>query len=109
MVRVQKADGKFTGPLRNAPFGHGVKTQDFFTWFTLVANQPSTSIPDVLQICFKDAVPVVEYEIYRGDESQFTKMWRNILPQCRRTVAIMSPLSEFVIFIRAFYWHAGSS
>ncbi|TGO56028.1 hypothetical protein BCON_0083g00200 [Botryotinia convoluta] len=109
VVRVQKADGKFTGPLRNAPFGHGVKTQDFFTWFTLVANQPSTSIPDVLQICFKDAVPVVEYEIYRGDESQFTKMWRNILPQCRRTVAIMSPLSEFVIFIRALYWHAGSS
>ncbi|KAJ8058413.1 hypothetical protein OCU04_012602 [Sclerotinia nivalis] len=109
VVRVQKADGKFTGPLRNAPFGPGVKTQDFFTWFTRVASQPSTSIPDMLQICFKDAVPVVEYEIYRGDERQFTKMWRNILPQCRRTVAIMSPLSEFVIFIRALYWHVGSS
>ncbi|TGO44947.1 hypothetical protein BOTNAR_0718g00040 [Botryotinia narcissicola] len=109
VVRVQKADGKFTGPLRDAPFGPGVKTQDFFTSFIRVTSQPSTRIPDMSQICFKDAVPVIEYEIYRGDERQFTNMWRNILPQCRRTVEIMSPMSEFVIFIRALHWHAGSS
>ncbi|TGO44165.1 hypothetical protein BCON_0584g00040 [Botryotinia convoluta] len=109
VVRIQKADGKFTGPLRNAPFGPSVKTQEFFTWFMRVASQSSTSIPNILQICFKDAVPTIEYEIYQGDERQFTKMRHNILLQYRRTVAMMSPMSEFVIFIRALHWHVGPS
>ncbi|APA13379.1 predicted protein [Sclerotinia sclerotiorum 1980 UF-70] len=109
VIRVQKPDGKFTGPLRKAPFGPGVTTQEFFTWFMRVSSQPAIAIPNILQFCFKDAIPAIEYKICRGDERQFTQMKRNILPQCRHTVAMMSSVSEFAIIIRELHRHAGLS
>jgi hypothetical protein len=101
VVRVQRGDGTFSGVLHNAPFGPNINTQAFFSWFIQAANFSSPGIPNLIHISFKDAIPVIEYEIHRGDEREFTRMKCDILPQCRRTVAMMSPVSEFVILIRA--------
>ncbi|TGO90891.1 hypothetical protein BPOR_0047g00140 [Botrytis porri] len=105
VVRVQKIDGRFSVPLHNAPFGPNVKIQEFFTWFVRFASHPSAVSPKLLQIWLRDAIPAVQYEIQQGDEQRFTHIKRNILPQCRRTVAMMSPISEFVILIRAPNWN----
>jgi hypothetical protein len=105
VARVQRVDGTFSAPLHNAPFGSNINTQAFFSWFIQAAHFSSPGIPNLLQISFKDAVPTMDYEIYRGDEREFTRMKCDILPQCRRTVALMSPVSEFVILIRAPHYN----
>ncbi|KAF7879149.1 hypothetical protein EAF04_000348 [Stromatinia cepivora] len=63
-----KPDNKFIDPLYKTPFKSNIITQEFFIWFIRVFSQSVIIISNILQFCFKDAIPVIEYKIYQENE-----------------------------------------